>query len=413
MARPRAFDEAEVLDHAADVFSRHGFDGTSIALLSEAMGLRPPSIYAAFGSKRGLFDAVLNRYTDRQSDHGAWVLAAPTAREVAERMLYRAAEMLTGPEQPPGCLLIQAGMSAAPENADVPVELARRRQTAELALRDRFEQAKAAGDLPAEADAAALASFVTAVFSGLSVQAGGGATSEELRRIVDQAMLSWDGRTTAPASAVSASAKRSIEALDAPSAGRGRPREFSASEALTAAMEVFWRKGYEGASLADLTEAMGITRPTLYATFGNKEALFFRALDRYQEENMAYVREALKASTVRGVVEAMLAGALAAQLSDETPPGCLSFVNSMQGGDEARVIRAEVLARSAAAHGALVERLERGQAEGEVPAPFEPEGLARLLSAVMQALATQSQAGASAEQLRALVDSALAVWPTK
>ena len=80
---------------------------------------------------------------------------------------------------------------------------------------------------------------------------------------------------------------------------KGRPREFDADEALDRALEIFWRKGYEGASLAELTEAMGINRPSLYAAFGNKEALFRRALDRYAEGPAAYTREALNAPTAR------------------------------------------------------------------------------------------------------------------
>src|SRR5437868_2033620 len=76
---------------------------------------------------------------------------------------------------------------------------------------------------------------------------------------------------------------------------KGRPREFDIDEALAAALRVFWSKGYEGASLTDLTEAMGITRPSLYAAFGNKESLFRKALDLYEREKLAYVGEALKA----------------------------------------------------------------------------------------------------------------------
>src|SRR3954449_2107155 len=87
---------------------------------------------------------------------------------------------------------------------------------------------------------------------------------------------------------------------------RGRPREFCVDGALAAALRVFWTKGYEGTSLTDLTEAMGVTRPSLYAAFGNKEALFRKALDLYEREKLAYVGEALKAPTSRGVAERLL-----------------------------------------------------------------------------------------------------------
>ena len=94
------------------------------------------------------------------------------------------------------------------------------------------------------------------------------------------------------------------------SACRGRPREFDVDEALAAALRVFWTKGYDGASLSDLTDAMGITRPSLYAAFGNKESLFRKALDLYEREKLAYVGEALAAPTSRQVAERLLRGAM-------------------------------------------------------------------------------------------------------
>jgi TetR/AcrR family transcriptional regulator, copper-responsive repressor len=411
MARPRAFDEKEVLDRAMDVFCCRGYEGATMAELSTAMGMAAPSIYAAFGSKRGLFEAVLDRYTDCESEHVDWVLSAPTAREVVERLLFRAADQLPSGDGPPGCLLIQAGLAAGPENVDIPKDLARRRQATELALRDRFENAKIAGDLPPGSDAAGLAGFVTAVFGGLSVKAAGGASRAELRKIAEQTMVNWESRTNREASPQSQQAASANPG--AAFAGRGRPREFSAGDALSAAMEVFWRKGYEGTSLTDLTEAMGITRPSLYATFGNKESLFLKALDRYQRENMAYVAKALEAPTARAVVEEMLAGAVSAQVSDCLPRGCLAIVNAMQGGDEAKAIRAEILARAAAARALFVARFKRARDEGDVPATADSEGLARLLESVMQGIAIQGAGGASEEELRALVSSVLATWPTR
>jgi TetR/AcrR family transcriptional regulator, copper-responsive repressor len=409
MARPRTFDEGKVLDRAMDVFCRHGYEGTTMTDLRTAMGLTAPSVYAAFDSKRGLFEAVLDRYTDGQREHRAWVLAAPTAREVAERLLFRAADHLPNMGGPPGCLLVQGGLATGPDNADVPLALARRRQANELTLRDRFEQAKASGDLPPAADPAALASFVTTMFDGLSVRAAGGATVEELRKVVEQAMASWHARTIA-SEAVPTAPSTAIFSTSRSVANRGRPLEI---DALGAAMEVFWRKGYEGASLTDLTEAMGITRPSLYATFGNKESLFLKALDRYQRENMAYVAKALEAPTARAVAEAIMVGAVSAQMSDCLPRGCLAVVNAMQGGDEAKAIRVEVLARAAATRALFVARFKLARDEGDLPASADPEGIARLLESVMQGIAIQGAAGASEEELHALASSALVTWPTR
>src|ERR687895_845688 len=90
----------------------------------------------------------------------------------------------------------------------------------------------------------------------------------------------------------------------------GRPREFDQDEALDTALEVFWRQGYEGTSLGELTVAMGINRPSLYAAFGNKEALFRKALDRYVDGPAAYTREALHEPSARAVVERLLRGAI-------------------------------------------------------------------------------------------------------
>src|ERR1700726_3896377 len=105
---------------------------------------------------------------------------------------------------------------------------------------------------------------------------------------------------------------------------RGRPREFDADKALEAALKVFCRKGFEGASLPDLTRAMGINRPSLYAAFGNKEGLFRKALDRYVEGPASYVSKALAAPTARAAAEGLLFGASAALTDPRTPVGCLA-----------------------------------------------------------------------------------------
>src|SRR5437660_6287285 len=108
----------------------------------------------------------------------------------------------------------------------------------------------------------------------------------------------------------------------------GRPREFDVEAALDRALEVFWRKGYEGASLPDLTRAMGINRPSLYAAFGNKEGLFRKALDRYAEGPAAYVREALNEPTARAVAERMLGEAIGLLTAPRNPRGCFIMVQS-------------------------------------------------------------------------------------
>jgi AcrR family transcriptional regulator len=194
-------------------------------------------------------------------------------------------------------------------------------------------------------------------------------------------------------------------------AARGRPREFCVDNALAAALRVFWTKGYEGASLTDLTDAMGITRPSLYAAFGNKESLFRKALDLYEHDKMAYVAAALEAPTARGVVEHMLRGALEMQTSGSDPKGCLGVISAVACGSEAQSIKAEVVARQASSQAAMLRRFERAKAEGDFPAHIEAAGLVRYLSAVSQGLAIQAGNGASREDLQRIVDTTLELWP--
>ena len=192
---------------------------------------------------------------------------------------------------------------------------------------------------------------------------------------------------------------------------RGRPREFSTEDALTAALRVFWSKGYEGASMSDLTEAMGVTRPSLYAAFGNKGSLFRQALDLYEREKLAYVSAALEAPTARGVAERLLYGALELQTSGQDPKGCLGLINSVACGTEAESIKAEVLKRRASSDGALRERMRRAKAEGDFPPHIGPDAMVAYLTAVLQGLCIQSGADASPEALLSVVETTLAFWP--
>src|SRR4051812_44902182 len=180
---------------------------------------------------------------------------------------------------------------------------------------------------------------------------------------------------------------------------RGRPREFCVDAALTTALRLFWSKGFEGTSLTDLTEAMGITRPSLYAAFGNKEALFRKALDLYEREKLAYVEQALAAPTARGVAERLLRGALEMQCSDCEPKGCLRVISSVACGAEAESIREEVIARRKSAGEALIRRFEAAKATGEMPEHMDAEGLAGYLGALLQGLSLQAGAGASRAEL--------------
>jgi AcrR family transcriptional regulator len=192
---------------------------------------------------------------------------------------------------------------------------------------------------------------------------------------------------------------------------RGRPREFCVDEALTAALRVFWRHGFEGASMNDRTEAMGITRPSLYAAFGNKESLFHKALDLYERDKLAYVGEALAATTARGVAERLLRGGLDLVTNPADPKGCLGVISMVACGVVAESIKADVMARRASSDAAMLARFERAKAEGDFPEHIEPASLQRYLSAVLQGMSVQGGAGATRAQLESLVETTLALWP--
>jgi AcrR family transcriptional regulator len=194
-------------------------------------------------------------------------------------------------------------------------------------------------------------------------------------------------------------------------ATRGRPREFDIEEALAAALRVFWEKGYEGASLTDLTDAMGITRPSLYAAFGNKEALFKRALDLYETEKLAYVGRALDAPTARGVAQRLLEGAIENVTSE--CPGCLGVIVSVSCGSTESPIQQDVRARAQSSKAAMVERMQRAIDEGDFTLPVSAEAMTQYLMAVLQGLAVQAGTGATREQLQQVAEATLAIWPSR
>jgi len=191
IGRPRTYDVETALEQAMKVFWRLGYEGASLAELTKAMGINSPSLYAAFGSKEGLFTAVLDHYDARRQSCLNEMLAAPTGRAMAERLLSGLVELATDPDEPPGCLYLQGGLSCSAATPEIPQELARRRGRLEQQLRERLTRARDTGDLPASADPAALARYLVSVCNGIAIQAGAGATREELRQIAALALNAW------------------------------------------------------------------------------------------------------------------------------------------------------------------------------------------------------------------------------
>ena len=192
----------------------------------------------------------------------------------------------------------------------------------------------------------------------------------------------------------------------------GRQRAFDLEKALDAVLCVFWRKGYEGASYADLTEAAGVERPALYAAFGNKEALFRKALDRYCERYLDYIPRALQLPTAREVVSHMLFSAAELHTRHPARTGCLGINGVLAGSDDAEPVRQALIDRRAAGEAQLRERLERAMSEGDLPQTAKPAVLAAFVMAVLHGMAVQAKAGFSRDMLEAVSEQALSTWPT-
>lgn len=187
----------------------------------------------------------------------------------------------------------------------------------------------------------------------------------------------------------------------------GRPRSFDIDSALDRVLLVFWRKGFEGASLSDLTKAAGVNRPSLYAAFGDKQAVFRKALDRYLSGPAAYVQEALKEPTARAVVERLLRGAADLNTAPRNPGGCLTVQGALACGEAAGSIRQELIACRAAGEVALRRRLQCAKSEGDLPANVNPAELARYVATIIYGMAVQAAGGASRDKLQRVIDMAL------
>ncbi|MCI3273020.1 TetR/AcrR family transcriptional regulator [Streptomyces cylindrosporus] len=188
--RPRSFDRETALEKAVMAFWEHGYEGTSVSDLTRVMGIGAPSLYAAFGDKRALFEEVVGVYGARYGSFGDRALAEePTARAAVARMLREAAAEYTAPGRPHGCLVIHAATHCA--SPEVEESLRDRRNANIAAIERRITADVAAGELPAGLDAAALARHTGAIIQGMSQQARDGASREELEALAEIAMAIW------------------------------------------------------------------------------------------------------------------------------------------------------------------------------------------------------------------------------
>ncbi len=190
----------------------------------------------------------------------------------------------------------------------------------------------------------------------------------------------------------------------------GRPRAFCIEAALEQALLVFWRHGFEGASLSDLTAAMGITRPSLYATYGNKEALFGKALDLYDRKYIGFMRDALDEPTARAVVARILGGIVELGTEGDRPLGCMSTNGALACSTTGDPVRAAVVKRRAEFEVALCRRLHVAEGQGDLPRGAEPADLARYVMTVAAGLAVHAAGGASRAALQRSAELALRMW---
>jgi AcrR family transcriptional regulator len=191
----------------------------------------------------------------------------------------------------------------------------------------------------------------------------------------------------------------------------GRPRGFCEEAALEAAMRVFWAKGYEGATLSDLTEAMGINRSSMYTTFGDKEALFRLAITRYAEGPASYVGKALKEPTARAVVEALLRGALELLTDSSHPRGCLSVQGALACGSAAEAAKQAMIEWRKNGEADIQKRLQQARKEGDLPKHVNPGDLARYVSTLLTGLGVQAANGATKADMTRVVEMALRSMP--
>lgn len=187
----------------------------------------------------------------------------------------------------------------------------------------------------------------------------------------------------------------------------GRPREFDEDAVLEAAMRVFWEKGYEGATMADLTEAMGINRSSMYTAFGDKESVFHRAMERYLELRMTSMRQALSQPSLREVVAGLIHSNAEFLSIVGNPRGCLLIQGALVCGTDADPVKQAMIEWRKSGEAAIKKRLQQAQSEGELPAEIQPADFARYLSSVMAGLCIQAANGAAKAELRRVADIAL------
>ncbi len=188
MGRPRSFDEQAALDAAMRLFWERGYEGTSMADLTKAMNLSPPSIYAAFGDKMALFQAAAKRYAEGPGQYQAKALRESTLKEVIQALFRNSVEFLNDPDYPSGCMTLTGAMACSVEDEAAKDFLAEIRKQNEAALRGRLLQARKSGELPTDVNVGDYTRYLSTILGGLAIQAANGISKAEMKRIGDLAL---------------------------------------------------------------------------------------------------------------------------------------------------------------------------------------------------------------------------------
>ncbi|MGI9657781.1 MAG: TetR/AcrR family transcriptional regulator, partial [Gaiellaceae bacterium] len=191
---------------------------------------------------------------------------------------------------------------------------------------------------------------------------------------------------------------------------RGRPRAFDRDEVLDAAVMVFWEKGYEGASIDNLTEAMGIQRPSLYATFGSKRDLFVEAIDRYAATHGRGSFDPLRNDPdTKSAVAAFFDTNIRRATERGKPRGCLIACVATETAETDVTLRQTLFGMYSRADASIAERFRANQEEGSFPAEHDPDALARMVHSVIHSIRVRARAGATRKELTAIADDFMTV----
>lgn len=190
----------------------------------------------------------------------------------------------------------------------------------------------------------------------------------------------------------------------------GRPRKFDPDQALDQAMQLFWHKGYDATSLNDLTETLGVNRPSLYAAFGNKDELFVRALEHYWASPANYIKQALNQRTIRQVVMHLLLGVVDRGTRPGNPPGCLFVSGALSCSGADPRLHHELRAAWKNGQARITQRLQHAVETGELPPKTDVTVLMRMIVTTSFGLSVQASLGAKRAELLAVIDACLARW---